>query len=173
MAAGDQSAFAQLVQRHLNDVLAFVERMTGQRADAEDIAQDTFAKAWQQAKKWKPGRAQYRTWLFQVAMNRARDGWRRQRPSEVLDEEMVCPQPGPEQQSHANAQSQRVQLALQALPERQRAAILLSHYHGLSNIEASQTLNISIEAVESLLGRARRALRQSLASERTELEASA
>ena len=61
--------------------MAFAERMTGSRADAEDIAQDTFARAWQQAARWQPGRAQYRTWLFQVALNRTRDRWRRERRS--------------------------------------------------------------------------------------------
>ncbi|MGJ8669020.1 MAG: sigma-70 family RNA polymerase sigma factor [Oceanococcus sp.] len=165
MAAGDQAAFAQLVQRHLNDMLAFIERMTGNRADAEDICQDSFAKAWQQAAKWKPGKAKYRTWLYQVAMNQTRDRWRRQRPSEELNETIICDQATPDQAAQTAAQSQRVQIALQALPERQRGAIILNHYHGLTNIEAAEVLKISVEAVESLLGRARRTLRQQLATE--------
>lgn len=165
MAAGDHCAFTQLVQRHLNEVLAFIERMTGNREDAEDIAQDTFATAWQQAAKWQPGRARYRTWLFQVAMNRARDGWRRQRPTEELDENLISLAPTPDQAVAAAALSQRVRAALQALPERQRGAVILSHYHGLSNSESAAVLKISVEAVESLLGRARRALRQALAAE--------
>ncbi len=166
MAAGDQAAFAQLVQRHLNDMLAFIERMTGNRADAEDIAQDTFTKAWQQARKWRPGRAKYRTWLFQVAMNQTRDRWRRQRPTEDLNEVLISPEPMPDQAADSAAQAQRVRAALLALPERQRCAMILSHYHGMNNIEAAQALEISVEAVESLLGRARRTLRQKLATER-------
>lgn len=166
MAAGDQHAFAQLVQRHLNDLLAFVERMTGNRADAEDICQDSFTRAWQQAGNWVPGRARYRTWLYQVAMNQTRDRWRRQRPTDELSEALQCPQPGPDDALDTAAQSARVQAALHALPERQRAAIILNHYHGLSNIEAADVLKISVEAVESLLSRARRSLRQQLATER-------
>ena len=165
MAAGDQSAFAQLVQRHLNDLVAFVERMTDNRADAEDIAQESFARAWQQAKYWKTGKAKYRTWLFQVAMNQLRDNRRRQRPTGPLDETIVCPQSNPEQITDAAAQAVRVRVALQALPERQRGAMILRHYHGMTNIETAQTLNISVEAVESLLGRARRTLRETLVAE--------
>lgn len=166
MAAGDQAAFAQLVQRHLNELLAFVERMTGNRADAEDIAQESFARAWQQAARWKRGRARYRTWLFQVALNQVRDRWRRHRPGEALTEALVSPDATPEELVEQHAQAQRVRKALQALPERQRGAIILRHYHGLDNIEAAQVLDLSVEAVESLLGRARRSLRHTLANER-------
>ena len=170
MAAGDRSAFAELVRRHLDGVLAFAERMTGQRADAEDIAQDTFARAWEQAPRWRPGRAAYRTWLFQVAANRARDRWRRQRPAERIDDTRVSEQPLPEQQLEAGQRSRRVREALQALPERQRAAVILRHYHGMGNIEAAQVLGVSVEAVESLLGRARRALRRALARDMEAME---
>jgi RNA polymerase sigma-70 factor (ECF subfamily) len=163
---GDHIAFEALVNLHLDAVLAFAERMVGRRADAEDIAQDTFAKAWQQAKRWKPGRAQYRTWLLQVAMNLIRDRWRRQKPSEALDDTIADPQPTPDSRLQSATQSERVKAALQQLPNRQRAAIILSHYHGLGNIETAKTMGISVESVESLLGRGRRSLREMLNNER-------
>ncbi|MGJ8687216.1 MAG: sigma-70 family RNA polymerase sigma factor [Spongiibacteraceae bacterium] len=170
--AGNHAAFEILVSRHLDAVVAFAQRMTGIRADAEDVAQDTFAKAWQQARRWEPGRAQYRTWLFQVAMNLMRDRWRRQRPSQPLDESLADSRSGPDDQAQSVAQAQRVNVALQQLPDRQRAAMVLSHYHGLTNIELAKTMGISVEAVESLLGRARRTLRETLLNERAELELS-
>lgn len=171
VAVGEHAAFDMLVNRHLDAVLAFAQRMVGVRADAEDIAQDTFAKAWQQAKRWQPGKAQYRTWLLQVALNLMRDRWRRQRPTQELDEALPDDSPTPEHQTHASAQAERVKAALQQLPQRQRAAMVLSHYQGLSNIELAKAMELSVDAVESLLGRARRTLRETLASERTELEA--
>ncbi|MDF1692400.1 MAG: sigma-70 family RNA polymerase sigma factor [Zhongshania sp.] len=163
---GEHAAFEVLVNRHLDAVLGFAERMIGTRADAEDIAQDTFAKAWQQARRWKPGQAQYRTWLFQLAMNLIRDRWRKQRPSEPLDDTIADTQATPDSQLQSAAQAARVNAALQQLPERQRAAIILNHYHGLGNIETALAMDASVESVESLLGRARRSLRQSLNSER-------
>lgn len=163
---GDHVAFEALVNRHLDAVLAFAERMVGVRADAEDIAQDTFAKAWQQAERWKPGQAQYRTWLFQVAMNLIRDRWRSQKPSEALDDSLADPQPTLDGQLQTSDQSARVKAALQRLPDRQRAAIILSHYHGLGNIETAKTMGLSVESVESLLGRGRRSLRKMLNNER-------
>jgi RNA polymerase sigma-70 factor (ECF subfamily) len=168
--AGDHTAFDILVSRHLDAVVAFAQRMTGIHADAEDVAQDIFAKAWQQAGRWKPGGAQYRTWLFQVALNLMRDRWRRQRPSQTLDESLVDPQAGPDDQAQLAEQALRIKAALQQLPDRQRAAVVLNHYHGLTNIELAKTMKTSVEAVESLLGRARRTLRQTLADERAELE---
>ena len=157
------------MQRHLDALLAFTERLIGNRSDAEDICQETFARAWRRAREWKPGRAQYRTWLFQVAHNQVRDRWRRQRPTEEISEALVSAELMPDQAADAEAQSHRVRAALQSLPERQRATIILSHYHGHTNIETAELLKVSVEAVESLLGRARRRLRELLATELEEL----
>ena len=80
--------------------------------------------------------------------------------------EPISEDPGPEELLEQDDLARRVDAALQALPDRQRAAVTLTHYQGLSNIEAAAVLEVSVEAVESLLGRARRTLRISLATER-------
>jgi RNA polymerase sigma-70 factor (ECF subfamily) len=167
VAEGDEVACRLLVDRHLARMVALARRMMGNQADAEEVAQEVFLRVWTHAARWEPGRAQFSTWLHRVATNLCLDRLRRRTMDDIdAIPEPQSDDPGPdvllEQQQLAN----RVEIAMQALPERQRAAVTLTHFQGLSNIEAAETLEISVEAVESLLGRARRALRQSLATER-------
>ncbi len=170
VANGDEAACRLLVDRHLTRMIALARRMLGNQADAEEVAQEVFLRVWTHAVRWEPGRAKFSTWLYRVATNLCLDRLRR-RTTDDIDSipEPMSDEPGPhvllEQQQLAN----RVEIALQALPDRQRVAITLAHYQGLTNIEAAETLEISVEAVESLLGRARRALRVSLATERDTL----
>lgn len=163
IASGDQAAYALLLERHLDRILAFAERHLGERAEAEDVAQEVFLRAWQQAGRWQPRGARFSTWLHQVALNLCRDRWRRA-GGEVLplDETLPCPDPEPEAQAARADEAARVHQALRALPERQRAAVLLAHFQGLSNPEIGQVLDCSVEAVESLLSRARRSLKKGL-----------
>lgn len=169
IAAGDSHACSMLVERHMDRLLAFVERSTGSREDAEEIVQETFLRAWQHAPRWQDRGVLFSTWLHQVAVNQCRDRWRR-KPGETveLDTNLADNQPGPQQQFLQADQSARVRSALQQLPERQRLAIVLSHYQGLSNPQAAQVLECSVEAVESLLSRARRELRRTLFHEHQE-----
>ncbi len=167
VAKGDEAACRLLVDRHLSRVIAVARRMMGNQADAEEVAQEVFLRVWTHAERWEPGRAQFTTWLHRVATNLCLDRLRRHTMDDIESiPEPVSDEPGPdvifEQQELAN----RVEIALQALPARQRAAVTLTHFQGLTNIEAAETLEISIEAVESLLGRARTALRVSLATEK-------
>tara|TARA_R110000868_G_scaffold13215_5_gene62040 strand:+ start:3728 stop:4384 length:657 start_codon:yes stop_codon:yes gene_type:complete len=167
VAQGDETACRLLVDRYLPRMIAVARRMMGNQADAEEVAQEVFLRVWTHADRWEPGRAQFTTWLHRVATNLCLDRLRR-RTMDDIDSipEPASDAPGPdvvfEQQELAN----RVEIALQALPERQRAAVTLTHFQGLTNIEAAETLEISVEAVESLLGRARTALRVSLATEK-------
>lgn len=163
IAREDHAAFATLLKRHLDRVLAFVERTTGCREDAEEIVQESFLRVWNHAARWDDRGVQFSTWLHQVALNLCRDRWRRQKaPAVELEASLPDQQPGPESQMLRVDQSSRVRAALLALPERQRVAIVLSHYQGLSNPETAEVLKCSVEAVESLLGRARRQLRKCL-----------
>ena len=167
VAQGDETACRLLVDRHLSRVIAVARRMMGNQADAEEVAQEVFLRVWTHAERWEPGRAQFTTWLHRVATNLCLDRLRRHTMDDIESiPEPVSDEPGPdvifEQQELAN----RVEIALQALPARQRAAVTLTHFQGLTNIEAAETLEISVEAVESLLGRARTALRFSLATEK-------
>ena len=167
VANGDETACRLLVDRHLSRVIAVARRLLGNQADAEEVSQEVFLRVWTHADRWEPGRAQFSTWLHRVATNLCLDRLRR-RTMDDIDSipEPVSDEPGPEELLEQGDLAKRVDVALQALPDRQRAAITLTHFQGLSNIEAAEVLEVSVEAVESLLGRARRALRVSLATER-------
>jgi RNA polymerase sigma-70 factor (ECF subfamily) len=130
------------------------------------VAQEAFLRAWRHAGRWRPGEARFSTWLHRVAVNLCIDR-RRRRREQTVDElpEVADPAPGPEGTALAAARRRRVEAAVAGLPERQRAAVLLTHFQGLGNIEAAEALGVSVEAVESLLSRARRQLRAALADE--------
>ncbi|MDO8289672.1 MAG: RNA polymerase sigma factor [Parvibaculum sp.] len=167
VAAGNEAACRLLVDRHLPRMLAVARRMMGNQADAEEVAQEVFLRVWTHAARWEPGRAQFTTWLHRVATNLCLDRLRRHTMDDIDSiPEPMSEEPGPDVMLEQQQLSERVEIALQALPARQRAAVTLTHFQGLTNIEAAETLEISVEAVESLLGRARRALRDSLATER-------
>ena len=157
---GDRAAAQALMSRHLPKMLALARRMLSDPVEAEDAVQDAFIRLWTHAARWQPGKAKFETWLYRVTMNKCYDRLRR-RPTAKLDEaaEIADPAPGPEASLQNAALSQQIEAALQALPERQRAAIQLCHYQGCGNIEAAEILGISVEALESLLARGRRTLR--------------
>ena len=168
--AGDGPACAALVDRHLARVTALAGRMLGNRADAEDVAQEVFLRVWQQAAKWRAGEARFSTWLHRVTLNLCHDRLRRRREvalDAAGDPPSGAPPPGADLQRRAVAA--RVQAALAQLPERQRDAILLCHYQELGNIEAAEVLDISVEALESLLSRGRKRLRELLTKEASDL----
>ena len=152
---GDPAAAQTLVSRKLPRILALAQRMLGDAAEAEDVAQETMLKAWRQAPKWTPGKARFDTWLHRVALNLCYDRLRRRR-------EIPMETP-PDRGLLAAETGVRVDAALKRLPDRQREAVVLCHYQELTNIEAAGLMTISVEALESLLSRGRRALRQELA----------
>ena len=170
VAAGDGQACRELMNRHLGRVVALARRMLGNQADAEEIAQEVFLRVWKHAENWEPGRAQFSTWLHRVATNLCLDRLRKQ-SMDNLDAipEPASDDPTPFEEVARQDVARRVEGALQQLPPRQRLAITLSHYQGLSNIEAAEVMDVTVEAVESLLGRARRALKAALATEKDEL----
>jgi RNA polymerase sigma-70 factor (ECF subfamily) len=161
-ANGDAAAFRVLADAHLKKILGFAHRLLNDRSEAEDIAQETFLRLWKEAGRYEP-RARVSTWLHRIAHNLCVDRLRARRPqsSDGLQDERASQEPGGllDQKLAAAA----VQRALAALPERQRAAITLVHYQELSNIEAADVLGVGIDALESLLARGRRSLRETLA----------
>lgn len=167
-AAGDEAAFAQLVDRHLARLHALAWRALGSRTDAEDVAQEALLRAWRQLPEWQPGRALFSTWLQRVALNLVNDRLRARREQVPIEDAGLASEAASPDRTASQAQrAARVRQALQALPERQRDAILLCHFEGLGNIEAAAALEVSVEALESLVSRARRALRHLLSDERT------
>jgi RNA polymerase sigma-70 factor, ECF subfamily len=167
IARGDQTAAAELIKRHLSKLTALARHMLGDAAEAEDVAQEVFLKVWQNARKWEPGKAKFETWMHRVAVNLCYDRLRRRR--EVYTDQLPdredpdCPAPD---QSIVDAQlSIQIENALMHLPKRQRAALTLCHLREMSNIEAARIMEISVEALESLLARGRKGLRKHLAGE--------
>ncbi len=170
VAAGDERAVRALVDRHMGRLLGLARRMLRDPEEAYDVTQEVFLRVWRHAHRWEPGRARFETWLHRVALNLCYDRLRKRREV-TMDEmpEQADPALGPAALLHEAQVGGRVGEALAGLPERQKAAILLCHFQGLSNAEAAETLEVSVEAVESLLARGRRALRSALKNEAAEL----
>ncbi|MFO1126290.1 MAG: RNA polymerase sigma factor [Methylocystis sp.] len=166
---GDRAAFGRLVARHFRRAASVAGRIVGNRSDAEEIVQEAFLRAWLKAPTWHArdegaNSASLSTWLGRVIVNLCLDRKRRIAPLPLETADDVA-DPAPDGFS-ATAQaesSRKVAAAVAALPERQRAALVLCHYEGFSNIEAATMLDISVGALESLLVRARRTLRETLA----------
>ena len=151
---------------------AVAVRMLGERSEAEDVAQEAMMRLWRIAPDWRTGEAKVSTWLYRVTMNLCIDRQRRRRGSmTALDEVAEPPDPG---RSVAETMQERqrndaLQAALQQLPDRQRQAVVLRHLEELSNPEIAGIMEISTEAVESLIARGKRALAAALAGRREDL----
>ncbi|MCB1567563.1 MAG: RNA polymerase sigma factor [Xanthomonadales bacterium] len=163
---GDPKAFARLVDRHLARVHRLAWRSLGNDADAEEVAQDTFLRAFTQLPQWKTGTARFSTWLYRVAFNLCQDRLRARRDwVDVDDVELPDHDTAPDRTLARLQRWQRIEDAFAQLPQRQREALLLCHYEGQPQAEAAEVLGISVEALESLLARARRRLRAMLPDE--------
>jgi RNA polymerase sigma-70 factor, ECF subfamily len=168
-ARGDAQAFRALVDRHFSSVYRMAWRVMGIQADAEDIAQEAFVKLWQKPDQVKEPRA-LKGWLMRVASNAAIDRMRRKGYGAVELDDDIADERRPESTSvDSEAARTRVDGAIAALPDRQRLALTLVYFEGLGNMGAAEIMEISVDAVESLLARAKRALRESLAGDWREL----
>ncbi|HRO11942.1 sigma-70 family RNA polymerase sigma factor [Amaricoccus sp.] len=173
-ADGDQAAARMLTARHAPRVFALARRMLGEVAEAEDVTQETMLRLWKIAPDWQADRAAVATWLYRVASNLCIDQLRRRRnPTRSASDdalpEIADDAPGAEHRLQADDRAAALREALAALPDRQRLAILLRHFEDRPNPEIAAILDASVEAVESLLARARRDLAQRLAPRRAEL----
>lgn len=169
-ADGDQRAFQKLMARHLSRTVRLASRIMGGTAAAEDVAQEAFIRVWKHAADWqdpeKSG-AKFTTWLYRIVLNLCIDEKRRHRFANIDDmPEPADEKQGAEQKMQQQEQGRRVAAALEKLPERQRAAFVLCFYEEYSNKEAADMLGISVGAVESLLVRSRRFLRDELMEEK-------
>ncbi len=167
---GDREAAAMLTARLAPPVLGFAARMLGDRAEAEDVAQEAMLRLWKAAPGWRQGEAQVSTWVYRVTRNLCIDRMRKRRMVDLED----VPEPADEAlgASEALMQADRaraLQQAMARLPERQRAAVVLRHVEGRANPEIAEVLGVSVEAVESLTARGKRALAGLLAGRREEL----
>ncbi len=166
LRARDAGAFRMLVDRHMSVLLGVARRILRDEAEAEDVVQEAFVKLWQSGAGLEIGDAGVRPWLRRVVTNQCIDRIRAGRRTDVTDQIPEQPVPATQLTSLAeNDLSARVTFALQQLPERQRQALALFHFEGLSQNEVAAALAVSDEAVESLLSRARRTLRGALRDE--------
>jgi len=163
----EPAAVNEMVSRKLPRLLALASRILGDADEAKDVAQESFLRIWRQAANWRSGEARFDTWLHRVVLNLCHDRLRKRKERPLEDDEpgneLVDSAPRPDEQLEATARSEQMAAALAALPDRQREAIVLQYYQELSNIEAAALMNISVDALESLLSRARRNLRSYLA----------
>ncbi len=146
--------------------MAVAFRLLRHRADAEDVVQDVFTRAWIAAPAWRApdaSRSTYAAWLSRVAVNAAIDRRRRTRPLPLeAAGDPADPAANPETMMLARERARRVQAAIAGLPERQLTALSLTYDAELSNRDAAAAMRTSVGAFELLLVRARRALRLSL-----------
>lgn len=168
---GDQQAARALTLRLMPRILGYAARMlNGDRAEAEDVAQEAMLRLWKIAGEWRQGEAKVTTWLYTVVANLCTDRLRKKRmvPLDGIAE----PADGQASALENMAQAQRhaaLQQALDTLPERQKQAVIWRHLEGLSNPDIAQVMGLSTEAVESLTARGKRALAKALAGRQNEL----
>lgn len=172
-AAGDPAAARALTLRLVPRALGYAARLLGDAAEAEDVAQEAMLRLWRAAPGWRSGEAQVSTWVYRVVTNLCTDRLRarKRRPAAALDEAPDVPDGarGAEADLIETDRMAALQAALDALPERQRQAVVLRHIEGLGNPEIAAVMDIGVEAVESLTARGKRALAALLAGQRGEL----
>lgn len=163
VVARDGAAFRILIDAYQQRPYRIAWRMLNDREEAEDVVQEALLRLWSHATDWQAGGPGVAAWLARVATNLCLDRLRKRRfSSDEAVPERVDTAPLADAIMDEEIMRMQTIAAIQALPERQRAAIILTYYEDQSNAEAASTLDLNIKAFESLLLRARRALRESL-----------
>jgi RNA polymerase sigma-70 factor (ECF subfamily) len=160
---GDKQAFSELVRRHRQGVISVVYRMCGDMNLAEDVAQDTFIRAWLHLPGYRP-RSPFRNWVYRIATNAALDVLRREKETADVDAlPLAARGEGPAAVVEQREQAEAVRKAVLALPPASRAALVLREYEGLSYREIADALGVPIGTVMSRLNYARRRVLELLA----------
>ena len=171
--AGDDASFAILLEKHRGPVVHFLYRMVLNQAVAEELGQEAFLRVYRSRASYEPT-AKFTTWLFRIAnhlaLNWIRDR-KNERGQESLDQQspdgqmrqVADRQPSTEQQMIRQARLAEVRRAIQALPEKQRSAVMMHKYEEMEYSQIAGVLECSESAVKSLLFRAYEALRTRLA----------
>ena len=163
LAARDAQALRTVISLYGDKAHRIAWRMLGDAAEAEDVAQEAMLKLWQQAGGWTPGGQGIGPWLARVTANLCIDRMRRIRPLTGVElPERVDETPLADAQFDEERTRTLTQAALQALPDRQRTAIVLTYWQECSNQQAAEVLDMNIKAFESLLLRARKSLHEAL-----------
>jgi RNA polymerase sigma-70 factor, ECF subfamily len=167
VARGDHAAFARLLERHSSRMLSLARHTLMASSEAEDVVQEAFVRVWQHAARFDAGQSLFTTWLHRIVLNLCLDQLRRpQHKWAELDdahmEALVDETPNALDQALLRERRLAVHGALRALPMRQRAALVLFHFQAHSVREGATALQLSEKAFESLLNRARSALKAAL-----------
>lgn len=164
VAQGDHSAFACLVNRHTPRMYALARRISGHPVLAEDILQEAFLRLWMRAGTWSVERGTFSVWFARIVVNLCIDRQREDRYDPLEEEDTLIQEGGdPEQVLFQQQRSERIATAMMGLPLNQRTALALCYYQGFSNAEAADILGVTVGALEALLIRGRRTLRERLA----------
>ena len=170
-ANGDQMAARVLATRLAPRALGQAARMLSDRAEAEDVVQESLLRLWKLAPEWRQGEAQVSTWLYRVVSNLCTDRLRRRKRNVDFDQiaEPEDDAPSVADRMQTDLRMQALSDAVASLPDRQAQAVALRHLEGLGNPEIAEIMEISVEAVESLTARGKRALAAALAGRKSEL----
>lgn len=170
---GDHQAFSILVQRHTERFYRLAFRMCGRKEDAEDIVQESFVKLWNKREQWDPSRgAKFTTWFYRVVSNGSLDYLRKKKPvsSDVFVDLAEDETPRQDKRMENMQEEEMIEAAIQDLPERQRMALNLCFYEGISNKEAADIMGVGVKALESLLMRAKKSLKDRLVTDNGEIK---
>lgn len=165
IVAREEAAFTAVVAAHYGRIVRMAVRLLNNAADAEDVAQEAFLKLWNDAAGIRD-ESGLPAWLMRVASNLAFDRLRRKTPGaaaefiDIADERTTA-----DRDQRRAGISATIDGALAALPERQRLALVLVHFEGCEQKVAAAAMEVSIDALESLLARARRGLRAALSED--------
>lgn len=172
IARGDSEAERQLIAQHFPRMYGLACRILADQSEAEDVCQEAFIRLWNVAEQWAAS-AKLSTWLYRVVHNLCVDCLRKRRhflDNGTAEVEDIVDGRQTYIEEHASSQTADiVNAAIMALPERQRTAITLVYHHEMGNIEAAEVMDITVEALESLLSRGRRKLRDTLFDKRRDL----
>jgi RNA polymerase sigma-70 factor (ECF subfamily) len=163
VSARQHHAFRILMGRHMPRAIRVAQRIVRDSGEADDIGQEAFLRVWSHAASFDPDIARFTTWLYRIVLNLAFDRTKR-RPHAPIDEAVDVRSDDPEPVERVIADEERriLEQAMAGLSERQRGAIALFHMEGLSGEDSAQAMNLSAKAFESLLGRARAALKENV-----------
>ncbi len=163
LAEGDRLAFSSIVERWQTRLINFFYRSTGNRSDAEDLAQETFVELYRAAARYEP-RGTFSAFIFTLARRRLIDSYRKRarRPLDFIDPTDFLMQQQAEALDHSSEIEEAFHRALRTLPDNQRNAILMLQQQGLSYEEIAVALEASLSAVKTWIHRARTHLREEL-----------
>jgi RNA polymerase sigma-70 factor (ECF subfamily) len=169
---GDQLAYQEVVKRFAGSISHFAYRLLGNSKDTEDITQEAFLRVWLNASSWRSDQAMLSTWIHRIAHNLCIDYLRKYGRMQTQEsfEDYSSHEANPANSAEGNDRVSYLAQAISQLPENQRSALVLCHYQNFSNKEAAAIMGVSVKALESLISRAKRSLKNTVTELSEKLE---